>query len=349
MVGVDADGVIILVNAQAERMFGYQRAELLGRSVEMLVPDPMRAAHPFRRAGYLRHPQVRRMGADASLKVRRKDGTEIAVEISLSALDTDERQLIVAAVHDVGERIRLEHQLRDKNFQLEKAGEAKDAFLAAMSHELRTPLNAIIGFTGILLMGLPGPLNEEQSRQLQLVETGGQHLLSLINDVLDLAKIEAGQVEIAPEPVDCTAVVRTIAASMRPQAVDKGVALIVDLPPEPCIAVIDRRALDQILINLIGNAIKFTNQGEVRVSLARDCPTRPWGLTVSDTGPGIDLAEQSQVFNAFHRTTDARRRGDDGAGLGLYISRTLAELMGCRMHLTSSLGQGSAFTLTLAG
>jgi PAS domain S-box-containing protein len=345
MIGVAADGVIILVNAQAERMFGYRRDEMLGRSVEMLVPGGVHGDHP---AAYPRDPRVRPIGSGLAQRARHRDGTEIPVEISVSALETQERRVVVAAVHDVAERIRFERQLREQNVQLERANEAKDAFLAAMSHELRTPLNAIIGFTGILLMGLPGRLNAEQTHQLRLVEASGQHLLSLINDVLDLAKIEAGRAEVVPESVDCAAAVREIAASLRPQAQSKGVGLITELPAGPCVAMVDRRALDQIIINLVGNAIKFTTEGEVRVSLTRVHPTAPWVLTVSDTGPGIDPADQARVFDAFHRTREARARGADGAGLGLYISHTLAELMGCQMRLTSRPGDGSAFTLTLA-
>jgi PAS domain S-box-containing protein len=348
MVGVDTDGLIVLVNGQAERMFGYRREEMVGQSVDLLVPEQVRAAHPAQRATYLRDPRIRKLGAGSALAARRRDGTEIPVEISVSALDAGGRRLVVVALRDVAERLRFEEQLREKNLQLEQAGQAKDTFLAAMSHELRTPLNAIIGFTGILLMGLPGPLNEEQTHQLRLVEAGSQHLLSLINDVLDLAKIELGKLELSPRPVDCAEAAREIAASLRPQAEHKGLTLTADLPPEPCIATVDRRALDQILINLIGNAIKFTTAGEVRIALTRAGPAAPWTLAVSDTGPGIDPAEQERIFAAFHRTRDAHSRGDDGAGLGLYISRTLAELMGCRMHLTSSPGDGSTFTLTLA-
>lgn len=349
MVGVDARGAIVLVNAQAERLFGYPRGELVGRPVELVVPEAARPAHPAHRAAYLRRPHTRQLEPDSVLYVRRKDGTEVPVEISLSTLDTEGRRLIVAAVRDITDRVRYEHQLREKNDQLRRANLAKDTFLATMSHELRTPLNAVVGFTGTLLMGLPGPLNDKQAHQLRLVDTASQHLLSLINDVLDLAKIEAGQLTVRPEQVDCAAAAREVIDCMRPLGDHKGLTLVTELPDHACFATVDRRALRQILINLIDNAIKFTTAGEVRVSLARDQHEAPWTLTVSDTGPGIPPAEQARIFEAFHRTAEARALRHDGAGLGLYISQTLAQLMDCPIHVTSSPSQGSTFTLTLRG
>jgi len=332
MVGVDNDGTVVLVNAEAERLFGYPRAEMLGRPVEVFVPPGVHPADPHRATGGV-------------LCVRRKDGAEIPTQISVSALHTGGRRLVVAAVHDVSDRIRYETQLREKNAQLQQANQAKDAFLAAMSHELRTPLNSIIGFTGTLLMGLPGPVNDEQAHQLRLVETAGQHLLCLIDDILQLAKIEAGQLDLHPEPTDCGATVQEVTEYMRPLADHKGLPLITDLPEQTCTATVDRRALSQILINLIGNAIKFTDAGHVHVGLTRDQPRTPWTVTISDTGPGIDPAEHTRIFEAFHRAATARHH--DGTGLGLFICHTLAERMACPIRLTSSPGEGTTVTLVL--
>jgi protein-histidine pros-kinase len=345
IVAVDATGRITLVNAQTERLFGWQRDELVGQLVEVLVPQAARSIHPGHRRRYLVEPKPRPMGAGIELSALRRDGTEFPAEISLSAIETEEGPLVAAAIRDVSERIRFERQLREKNLELEKANKAKDAFLASMSHELRTPLNAIIGFTGTLLMGLPGPLNDAQTHQLQLVETSSQHLLSLINDLLDLAKIESGKVEIAPELIDCCEVVREVALSMRPLAEQRGIVLVTDLPPGPCQALADRRALGQILINLVHNAIKFTGDGAVRIRLTGgERPT----LAVSDTGPGIALEDQSRIFRAFERSSTTRKHADEGTGLGLYISHKLAELMGFELAVSSAPGQGSTFALTMA-
>jgi PAS domain S-box-containing protein len=344
IVAVNAAGHITFVNAQTERLFGYPRDELLGQLVEVLVPERARAIHPGHRRRYLAEPKPRPMGAGIELSALRRDGTEFPAEISLSAIKTEEGELVAAAIRDVSERIRFERQLREKNVELQKANKAKDAFLASMSHELRTPLNAIIGFTGTLLMGLPGPLNEAQTHQLQLVETSGQHLLSLINDLLDLAKIESGKVEIAPELIDCCDVVRDVAQSMRPLAEQKGVQLDTDLPAGSCMALADRRALGQILINLVHNAIKFTGDGDVHLTMTND---RPLTIRVSDTGPGIAPEDQSRIFQAFERSSGVDSHGDEGTGLGLYISHKLAELMGFEITVSSTPGKGSTFALAL--
>jgi PAS domain S-box-containing protein len=349
IVAVDPDGRITLVNAQTERLFGYRREELLGQLVEMLVPPQARRIHPKHRMRYLAEPKPRPMGAGIELSALRRDGTQFPAEISLSAIQTDEGELVAAAIRDVSERIRFERQLREKNLELEKANKAKDAFLASMSHELRTPLNAIIGFTGTLLMGLPGPLNDEQAHQLRLVETSGQHLLSLINDLLDLAKIESGKVEIMPESIDCRDVVQEVVQSMRPLAEQKGLSLVDALPGEECIAVADRRALGQILINLVHNAIKFTTAGEVAIGLRRAAGGRPWMLRVRDTGPGIAAEERARIFDAFERSAAARKHGEEGTGLGLYISHRLAELMGLQIRVTSVPGEGSTFYVSPVG
>ncbi len=347
IVAVDPTGRITLVNTQTERLFGYHRDELLGQLVEVLVPAHARNVHPKHRERYLVEPKPRPMGAGVELSALRRDGTQFPAEISLSAIETEDGELVAAAIRDVSERIRFEGQLREKNLELEKANQAKDAFLASMSHELRTPLNAIIGFTGTLLMGLPGPLNEAQTHQLQLVETSGQHLLSLINDLLDLAKIESGKVEITPERVSCRSVVHEVLQSMSPLAEQQGVVLIADVPDDDCVTVADRRALGQILINLVHNAIKFTAEGEVLIGLTRTDAGTPWSLWVRDSGPGIAAEEQARIFGAFERSAAALKHGDEGTGLGLYISHKLAELMGCQLRVDSSPGEGSTFSVTL--
>jgi len=343
IVAVDQAGRITLVNAQTERLFGYKREDLLGQLVEILVPEKARDIHPRHRMRYLGDPKPRPMGAGIELSALRRDGTQFPAEISLSAIETEEGLLVVAAIRDVSERIRFERQLREKNIELEMANKAKDAFLASMSHELRTPLNAIIGFTGTLLMGLPGPLNSEQTHQLQLVETSGQHLLSLINDLLDLAKIESGKVEITPEMIDYHSVVQEVVLSMRPLAEQRGITLTAHLPGKQCYGVADRRALGQILINLVHNAIKFTTEGEVRIELSHGPVKDKWTLQVSDTGPGIAAEEQARIFGAFERSASTRKDGHEGTGLGLYISHKLAELMGYHIKVSSVPGEGSTF------
>ena len=350
IVGVDADGVIVLVNAQTERLFGYPREELLGEPLELLVPESARAVHPSHRQAYIGDPHPRPMGAGMELAGRRRDGSEFPAEISLSAIETETGVVVSAAVRDVTDRKAIEQQLRDKNVELERVARAKDTFLASMSHELRTPLNAIIGFTGTLLMQLPGPLNGDQERHLRTVERSGKHLLAIINDILDLAKIESGAVQLSLEAVDCNTVVEGVGATLRPLAVARSLEFTIGLPEQPIAVRSDARVIGQILINLVGNAIKFTDEGRVHIALSgADRPGGPVTIAVSDTGPGIAETELGQLFEAFERGAVATGRGVEGAGLGLHVSSRLAELIGCTIEVETKPDEGSTFTLVIPG
>jgi protein-histidine pros-kinase len=351
MVIVDRDGRIVLVNGQTETLFGYRRTELLGQLVDMLVPDRFQKLHPQHRTGYFEEPKVRPMGAGLELNGRRKDGSEFPVEISLSPIETEEGTLVSSSIRDITERKVFERALQDKNLELERASMAKDRFLATMSHELRTPLNAIIGFTGTLLMQLPGPLTVEQEKQLKTVQHSARHLLSLINDLLDLAKIESGKVEFDLQHVELQAVIREVCTSLQPAADGKGLALRIKMPEARLMMRTDRRSLSQILLNLANNAIKFTESGEVRLEVSHGLKDggAVTQISVVDTGVGIRDEDQAGLFQAFTRVGSGSRRATESTGLGLHLSQRLAELLGGAISFQSKSGSGSCFTLTLPG
>jgi signal transduction histidine kinase len=260
-----------------------------------------------------------------------------------------ERKLqgVFAAARDVTERKRFEHTLQEKNVELERANLAKDRFLASMSHELRTPLNAVIGFTGTLLMKLPGPLNGDQEHQLSTVQSSARHLLSLINDLLDLAKIESGKVEIRYERIVCQSVVEEVASALRPLAEKKGLDFQVVAPKGSVRVESDRRILNQILINLTNNAIKFTDRGKVQIELGNRLVNGHSLVTIDviDTGVGIRPEDQERLFQAFQQV-DTDRRGE-GTGLGLYLSQKLSVLIKGTIELESEYGKGSVFRLLI--
>ncbi|HJV67804.1 PAS domain S-box protein [Ideonella sp.] len=351
IVVVNDIGRVALVNRQAEGMFGYAARDLVGAPLETMLPERFRAGHGRHRERYMNKPHTRPMGQGLELYGQRKGGEEFPVEISLSPLRTDVGLFGLSAIRDISERRRVERALEEKNVELERANKAKDRFLATMSHELRTPLNAIIGFTGILLMHLPGPLTLDQEKQLAMVQSSGKHLLSLINDLLDLAKIDSGGMQVNLVELDCCALVEEVVTTLRPAASSKGLELRTALPPAPGLVWGDRRALQQILINLTNNAIKFTDHGHVDVFVQAD--RDPDGrdvirLGVSDTGIGMSPQDMAQLFEAFTQVGNPNQRASiEGTGLGLYLCRKLAELHGSRIEVSSEPGRGSRFWLAL--
>ena len=229
----------------------------------------------------------------------------------------------------------------------ESADRLKSAFLATMSHELRTPLNSIIGFTGILLQGLAGPLNPEQCKQLGIVRDSSRHLLALINDVLDISKIEAGQLNLARAPFDLRESIAKVASIVHPLAEKKGLALRLETAPEIASWTGDSRRIEQILINLLNNAVKFTERGDI--ALRSRIENRMLRVDVSDTGIGIRPEDLAQLFLPFRQIDTGLSRRHEGTGLGLAICRRLAELHGGTIEVQSTPGQGSVFTLVLPG
>jgi PAS domain S-box-containing protein len=293
----DPLGIISDVNQQMEALTGYTRDELIGTPFKNYFTDPDRAEEGIRLV--LREGKV----TNYELTARAKDERETVVSYNATTFNDRDGKLqgVFAAARDVTERKRFEQTLQEKSIEMENANLAKDRFLASMSHELRTPLNAIIGFTGTLLMKLPGPLTADQEKQLRTVQSSAKHLLSLINDLLDVAKIESGKVELNLQPVVCQGVINEVTDTLRPLAEKKGLAFKVQAPDRDIVVRTDRRAMSQILINLANNSIKFTERGEVVIELhqRKDDGQILTEIDVTDTGVGIRSEDQARLFQAF--------------------------------------------------
>jgi PAS domain S-box-containing protein len=347
IVVADHAGQIRFVNAQTERLFGYDRGELVGRSIELLVPPRVRGHHAQLRGDYGAHPTVRPMGSGRELFGLRKDGSEVAIEISLSPHHTPGGTLVSAAIRDISDRKQAQNALRQAKAEAEAANAAKSEFLASMSHELRTPLNAILGFAQLLQRDRKAPLTERQLGMLAHVVRGGEHLLKLIDDILDLSRIESGNVPMSPEPVSVAEVLREVESTLLPMAERAGVELEVAAVPDGLPSVFaDRTRFSQILLNFGSNAIKYGRPGS-RAAIAASAPGPDRiRVAVRDTGIGIPADKQDRIFQPFHRA--GQETGPiEGTGIGLTITKRLAEMMSGTVGFASSEGQGSEFWVDL--
>jgi PAS domain S-box-containing protein len=470
MVVVARDETIAFVNAQAEKLFGYSRAELLGKSLEQLVPERFRQAHSGHVARFVARPGTRPMGSGLPLFGRRADGSEMAIEVSLSPVDTPEGTLVSAAIRDISERKRMEEvvklnadrlasavdsiqdafalfdanerlvqsnstyrrlrgeatpgplvgrsytelalawmpeivfasdteraafmvlcvpksaeetrtcdvrtrdgrslritdrrtteggivetiwdltgdqrreeELREARIAAEAGSASKSEFLSSMSHELRTPLNAILGFAQLSQRDKKEPLSPRHAERIAQILKGGEHLLHLIDDILDLSRIEAGAVSISTEPVNAADVMHEVKTTLDPAAARAGVCIaIAALPKRPPMASVDRTRFAQILMNYGSNAIKYNRpNGTVTFAMSLPRPNRI-RVTVTDTGKGIPDDKQDKLFQPFQRAGE-ETGPIEGTGIGLAITKRLAELMNGSVGFTSTPGVGSQF------
>jgi PAS domain S-box-containing protein len=354
---VDSAGKILIANRTAELIFGYNRDELSGMQVDVLVPEASRARHAAHRKAFEEAGISRPMGLGLDLRACRKDGSEVPVEISLKPTRTENGIRVTAVIRDVTERKRAEHQIESlkksylaeleaRHREAERLNQLKSEFIASVSHELRTPLHTIIGFAELLAEQEAGSLNEKQKRFVHHIRTDSDHLLSLINDVLDLSRIEAGGMAVRTEGLLLQTVILEAVNAIRPNAESKKIA-IREKEHIPEVSVLaDLLRVRQILYNLLSNAVKFTDPGGdvgVRVRLDGDHVQ----ITVSDTGMGIPSAECDRIFDKFYQVGYTTTGVRQGTGLGLTICKQLVEMQGGKIWVDSQLGHGSHFHFTL--
>ena len=342
---LDATGRVATWNTGAERIKGYLADEIIGKHFSCFYLEGDRAAG--KPASILHDALANGQAHDEGWRLR-KDGQKFWARITVSRLlDKDGRLLGFSKVtRDRTERRNIELALNEKNVELQKMVEGRDLFLANMSHELRTPLNGIIGFAEFLADEKPGPVSPKQKEYLEDILHSGKHLLHVINDVLDLAKVEAGKMELTPEAFSIRKAIDDVYAALELVAQKKQLQIAVQLDPDFDEVTLDRNRFKQVLYNLFSNAVKFTDEGgSVEVVTAKIDENR-FRLVVADTGIGIKAENLKRLFKEFEQIDPGRRRGQ-GTGLGLALTRRIVQLQSGTIDVESEFGKGTKFTIVL--
>lgn len=381
IITMDANSVILSVNAATERIFGYSPSELVGQKMEILMPVRMRKRHAAGLARYVRRGERYLDWRAISLPGLTKSGVEIPLEVSFGEFAEGDTRVFSGFLRDISERVRQQEQLRaaasaleahseelraqtlalestqheleaayqaerDARAEAEEANIAKSRFLATMSHELRTPLNAIGGYAELLLDGIRGPVNDEQVQDLERIQRSQRHLLSLINDILNFAKIEAGKVDFDCRHISMHETLSSLEELVAPQLREKKLTYNYYCCDPSFTAWADREKVQQILLNLLSNATKFTPEGG-SITVQCGASASEMSIEVTDTGPGITEERIASIFEPFVQLDRVHRSRHEGTGLGLSISRDLARAMSGDLRAISSPGKGSTFILTL--
>ncbi len=364
----DTDAIVTIFNTAAEHMFGMTSEEAVGRDVRRLFPEALREGF-FDTVcvdNAARTQAARKEGQHVlSFDALRSGGEPFPVEATVSCLTVRGKRTYTLILRDISERRRAEQELQeqakslatamgelkglnaelaDRQVELERAMAARSRFYASMSHELRTPINAVLGYSTLLLENIYGPLNEKQAEGIARTHKAAKHLLELVNDVLDLSKIEAGKIDLRLQPVAFPALIEDLFVTVRPLADQYGSPLSLEHDGDAINVVSDPRRLRQILLNLLSNAIKFGRGNPIRV---RSIPMSEGGVTIEviDQGEGIAQADREKIFDEFVQLGKTQRT--EGTGLGLPISRRLAEMLNGRLEIESEIGVGSTFRLVV--
>jgi len=349
MVIVNKEGSIVLVNSQTESLFGYQRQEVLGKTIEILLPHCLKDKNLDQRPNFIGESRIRPIGAAGlDLWGLRKDGSKFPIGVSLSPLALEEGALITVAIRDISEQKKVQQELQAAKLSAESANRAKSDFLATMSHELRTPLNAVIGFSEVLQAQSFGSLNEKQKEYVHDIWDSGKHLLFLINDILDLSKIEAGKMELYLSEFHLPTFIEHSLTIIRERAMEHDIHLSSVIQDGIGAITADERRVKQILYNLLSNAVKFTSHGGrvgIEVSRIND---REITIAVWDTGIGIEEKDREKIFKEFMSIHDDPSQNTSGTGLGLSLTKRFVELHGGKIWFESEgKDKGTRFSFTI--
>jgi PAS domain S-box-containing protein len=346
---VRPDSVIEYANEQVRKILGYEPAELIGQKLEKLIPKRFTAGHQAQVNGYFDAGDVRRMGAGRELFALTKDGREVPVEVGLSPIKSGTTPVVVAIMRDITEQKEAERIVLEAREAAEAATKAKSDFLASMSHEIRTPMNGIIGMADLLAQSVT---DEDQIHMTRTIRESGNALITVINDILDLSKIEAGKLNIEDVVMSVGDVVEGVASTLTPNATQKGLRIHVYADPAlPEMVHGDPTRLRQVLFNLGGNAVKFSGGKDVQIEARLVRPIEGdtcWvRFGVVDQGIGISPENQAKLFKAFSQAETSTTRKFGGTGLGLAICKNLVEMMGGSISLESTVGMGSVFSVDM--
>jgi PAS domain S-box-containing protein len=340
MLLVDASGAICFANAHVMELFGYSHEELMGRSVEMLVPERFRAAHVTDRQRYMTSRRARPMGSGLSLFGLRADGSEFAVEISLSHVVCEPEYFVVAAIRDMTSRLRVELELQQAREHADRANQAKSRFLATASHDLRQPLQSLSLLAGTLRRLASGP---DAAEAVESLELAIRTMSRLVNALLDVSKLEAGRVKPDIRDFALAPLFRELQSEFAGAARGKDIDLVVEAAEESGHS--DPLLVGQILRNLLTNAVRYTSKGGVTLGCRKEGDALR--IEVRDTGIGIPPDQLAYIYDEFYQVGVKPGSAREGYGLGLSIVQRLVELLKLRIEVSSEVGRGSTFALTL--
>ena len=347
IITINKRGTILLFNPGAEKLFGTPASAAIGKNIARYIPEELRGVHDdsLRAVAEGRKPRI--LGFAREVTALREDGTTFPCSLAVNATEIRGEHCYVGILRDMTNELHARQELLEARRQAESAARVKASFLANMSHEIRTPLTAILGYAEELEGGDMTPSDHHDA--LQIIRRNGQHLMSIINDILDLSKIEAGSMLIESRPTNVVEIAEDVRRMLTARARAKGISIEVELSkPLPSTIQSDPTRVRQILLNLVGNAIKFTDRGSVTMRVASDFVAQKCTVVVTDTGIGISESQMSTLFQSFAQADSSISRRYGGTGLGLDISKRLAVLLGGDLTVQSSVGKGSSFTCTFS-